>query len=308
VFNTSGRNEKLTRRSTRLSLAAIVAAQALASVAPAHAQAAGQNGGHACTIAALQGPQKVSEFYIDDVDHRLEIRLRDGRKVFLAGLEAPRGTPGNPGLAGVARIALSGWIAGGAVNAIIAPGEPDRWSRHSAHLFSTHAGGAADLHVAAHLLAAGWGRADPSTLQGDCLRWLYHQEAAARSGGLGLWADTFYRLVDADAPGDLGALAGRIIVLEGRVAGTGAGRTLTFVNLGPRHSQSPTLTLDRRTASALRALGHNPAELTGKRLRARGLLHALPAKARGGPRVEIQHAEAIEILTGPSPPPASAEN
>jgi len=275
--------------------------------------AAAQPNANSCTLG------DTTLVSIESVTAHLEIRLRDGRLVRLAGLEAPRGTPGNPGLAEEARIALSGWIAGGGALAAVEPGEPDRWGRHAASLFAAPMGGAGELHVAGELLAGGWGRADPLSAKGDCLLWLYARESAARASRLGLWADPHYAVIDpartADEPGRLRALAGAIVIIEGQVSGIGAGRTLTFINLGPRRGRDPALTLDRRALAGLRQAGLSAQTLNGLRIRARGLLHPPAGEGPGGARLEILEAGAIEFPHGRPKPdvnpdikPGSNEN
>lgn len=298
MFITDTANEKPAKRMVSPLQLALAACSALMA-APAAAQHCPKDG------AAL-----VS---IETVTAHLEIRLRDGRLLRLAGLEAPRGTPGNPGLAEEARIALSGWIAGGGALAAIEPGEPGRWGRHGASLFAAPMGGPGELHVAGELLASGWGRADPLGAKGECLLWLYGRESAARNAGLGLWADPHYAVLEAAKAADdaarLRALAGSIVIIEGRVSGVGAGRTLTFVNLGPRRGRDPALTLDRRALAGLRQDSLSAQSLTGLRIRARGLLHPPPETSPGGARIEILDAGAIEFPDGrPKPATPAAAN
>ena len=299
MFITDAANEKpLARLRRTLAMAGLAALFAPAMAASVLA-------------AAPCGSGERALVFVESVTPHLEIRLRDGRLLRLAGLEAPRGTPDNPALAEEARIALGGWIAGGGALAAIEPGEPDRWGRHAASLFAAPMGGAGELHVAGELLAGGWGRADPLSAKGDCLIWLYARESAAGASGLGLWADPHYAVIDAtraaDEPERLRALAGAIVIIEGQVSGIGAGRTLTFLNLGPRRGRDPALTLDRLALAGLRQAGMSAQTLTGLRIRARGLLHPPAGEGPGGARIEILDAGAIEFPHGRPKPDANPD-
>lgn len=311
VFNICRSNEKLT--TPALALMPILAAGA-ASLALAIVPAAAQTD-TAAAPAACGAPERAGEgaalaepVHVESVDIHLELRLRNGRKIRLRGLEPPRGTPTNPALAEEARLALAGWLEGEKAQSSPVRGEPDRWGRHEAALFMPAPGqgarllhAAAHLNVASHLIANGWGRVDPAGLTPDCAKWLYQQEQAARSAALGLWSDPHYQVIDAANPGDFSTRGGQIVLIEGLVSSVGALRTLSFINLGPRRGRDPALVVSRRIATGLERAGVKVATLPGQRIRARGILQ-ITDENRKSLRIEIVSDTAIERLTPSAAP------
>lgn len=303
VFNICHSNEKLTKPALA-ALFSLALASGMAQADQKPAQSAVHSGAPlACGVPepGARDTPPAPPVHIESVDIHLELRLRNGRKIRLKGLEPPRGTPANPGLAEEARLALAGWVAGETAQSTSVQGEPDRWGRHEASLFLPGPGpGAPWLHAAGHLIAHGWGRVDPAGLPADCVKWLYLQEQSARAAALGLWSDPHYRVIDAANPGDLSAHGGQIVLIEGLVSSVGTLRTLSFVNLGPRRGRDPALVVSRRIAGEMERAGVKLATLTGQRIRARGVLQIIDEQVtdenRRSPRIEIMSALAVETM------------
>ena len=239
---------------------------------------------------------------IASVDTHLELRLADGRKLRLRGIEPPRGTPGNPGLAEAARLFLADRVEGMKLSADIAVGAPDRWGRQLAILASDRA-----VSTSAELIAAGWARFEPGDAQPGCETTLLRLESNARDARQGLWADPAYAVLAANDHASFAGRGGQIVLMEGTIVSTGQWRSLTFLNLGRDRRADPAIVLSRRLAAALEKTGQPIASLKGARIRVRGLL-----QTRNSPRIEIYSTQALERLAPadlePNQPKKSSQN
>lgn len=241
------------------------------------------------TAGAIQGdcaPVKGEPVQVGSVDIHLELRLHDGRKLRLNGIEAPRGTPGNPGLPETARLWLESALARDPARASISPGDRDRWGRNAARI-----GSGASPDLAVELLRAGWARVDAADAPTTCLSLLFDAEREARAAGRGLWADPAYAVLDAASPERFQGHGGRIVITEGVVTSVAKWRTLTFLNFGKARRGEVSAALSRSLAAAMEKAGSPPASLKGAHIRIRGLLNV-----RNSPRIEIFSQNAIEIL------------
>lgn len=268
MFITRIINEKL---DTALAAAVFVSGVCLMAGAPAAA---------ACTLEP-SGTAQVAA-----VDLRLELRLTDGRKLKLAGVEPPRATLHTPTLPQMASAWLNEEINGSEVFLFLASPERDRWGRHIAVLTAQHT-----ANLALDLIRAGWGRFDPADATAPCASLLLAAEDEARSGGRGVWADPEYRVRNADRPEDFAGLSGSMVLAEGVVAQVARWRTLTFLNFGKARRGEVSATLSRALALALEKAGQPPSSLKGARVRVRGMMNL-----RNSPRIELYSAAAIEIL------------
>ena len=119
-------------------------------------------------------PPKGPAIQIEAVDIHLEMRLAEGGKLRLRGIEAPRGTATNPQLAEAARKFLTDRISGLSPASRI-EGSTDRWGRRLA----TVAAGASSLNW--EVIAAGWARVDPGDAEPACLPELLQAVISARA-------------------------------------------------------------------------------------------------------------------------------
>lgn len=209
-------------------------------------------------------------------------KLKDGREVRLAGVEVPSGEGAKDALDKL----LNGRLTvlrrlGAAAN--------DRYGRLIAHVFILREGSEAWLEhemIAAGLARAGAGTGDPA-----CGAALLAAERAAREAKLGLWADPYYAIRQAnDAAGLLGE-RGRFNIAEGKVLSVRESGGTIYVNFGRVWSRNLTVTILKRNERAFAAAGLEPKKLEGRRLRVRGWI-----EDRGGPRIEAAGPEQIEIV------------
>ncbi len=205
--------------------------------------------------------------------------LTDGRRVRLAGIQAPRA---DWPLADEARSRLTARVEGRAVELAYADRGTDRHGDLLAYVF------VGQELLQARLIDDGLVRAYSRFDTRRCAVSLLKREAEARAAKRGIWADAFYRIRKAD---ELGADIGTFQLVESKVASVKVGRERTFLNFGPDYRTDFTVTISARDMKRLAKDGIDPASWNGKAVRVRGWLSLL-----NGPEIELTHAEQIELL------------
>jgi len=247
---------------------------------PAQAAPCGEPASHGLRVVAI--------------DARLEITLEDGRRLRLAGIEAPRASPADPARPARAADQLRGWLMKPdlRVDLELLAAVPDRWNRLPARLFAP-GGDGKPQSVAEAMVEAGLARVEIDALARPCLRPLLALEAQARRNGLGLWSDPAFAVSAAADREGLALRAGEMLVVQGRVSGVGSTATRAYVNFGPVRTVDFAATVGRNNLAAFERAGTILSGLTGKVARVRGLL-----ETQFGPQIELADPEAIEIVTG----------
>ena len=236
---------------------------------------------------------------IASVAARLELKLADGRRLRLAGLEAAAATPEAPDRDAEDATAFAALIAHRALAVTILSPKPDRWGRlvAFASVADAPAGG-----VAAMALDAGLARYQPEAAATACRAALLAAEDRARRGRLGLWADPFYSVLAADDRAAFAERAGTDVVVEARLRAVEPGPFRTRLRLeGQGTAPSAThglleATIVPRAMKTFEAQGVDVHSLIGRTLRLRGLLDR-----RFGPRLELAGPDEIEILPETAP-------
>jgi endonuclease YncB( thermonuclease family) len=221
--------------------------------------------------------------------------LDDGREVRLAGIEVPplppsrQPTQSTPADAGIrAKEALAALLDTAAVVLKRADSPSDRYGRVLAYAFIMGAQG--ERLVQAELLAAGLGRVGGRIGTLPCAAELLGREKTARRAKLGLWADPYYDLVNADNPSEVLAERGRFALVEGKVVSVRESGATIYVNFGRRWTEDFTVTIPKRNERSFTAAGLEPRRLAGRRVRVRGWI-----EERGGPWIEAVRPEQIEL-------------
>lgn len=205
--------------------------------------------------------------------------LTDGRRVRLAGIQAPRaGWP----LAEEARANLARLLEGKTVDLGYADRGTDRHGDLLAYAFVD------DAWLQAEQIDGGFARAYSRSDTSRCAAALLKREAAARTAKRGIWADAFYRIRKAD---DLSADIGTFQIVEGKIVSVKVGRERTFLNFGPDYRTDFTVTISARDMKRLVKDGIDPGKWNGKSVRVRGWVSLL-----NGPELELTHAEQLELL------------
>ncbi len=181
---------------------------------------------------------------VANIDERLEITLKDGRTLRLAGLEPPRPTPDAPDFDTAARDALAQRV-GGQVAFVPLARMSDRWGRIPAFVFfDSSVPDAAPVSAADLLLAGGFARFMPEPEARPCRGAFLAAEAKARAAKLGLWRDPFYAILAATDRQAFAERAATNVIVEGRLVAIDEGPLRTNLQFAPRWER--------------RLLGHDP--------------------------------------------------
>jgi endonuclease YncB( thermonuclease family) len=222
------------------------------------------------------------------VDERLDIGLSDGRTVRLGGLDAPNPDRGAPEIVKAARDFLTERLLGREADLILLAGGTDRWGRTVADLVVSNPSGGSTDSIAAALLTAGYARVRPEFETRGCATERLTIEDGARQGGVGIWRDPEFAVIQSSNLPELRRWSGKFVVIEGMVRRVGFARSRLYLELVPR--DGPTIVVARKLETALAREGRPVGGLVGQTIRARGALDD-----RFGPRIEVGDPAMIEI-------------
>jgi endonuclease YncB( thermonuclease family) len=211
------------------------------------------------------------------------LALMDGREVRLAAIEVPDAEPGG-------RLALEKMLGSRAVTLKRLGDDKDRHGRLLAHVFATDD----TRSIQQAMLAAGYARVAARVGDAACARQLLSAEQAARAASRGLWSDAAYAPRQVDDPAAVLAERGRFTVVEGKVVSVRESGGTIYVNFGRRWSEDFTATVLKRNERGFAAAGLDLKTLAGRTVRLRGVI-----EERGGPWIELNRPEQVEILSEP---------
>ncbi|QAY95087.1 hypothetical protein CWB41_04550 [Methylovirgula ligni] len=244
----------------------------------------------ACPAAGIEAAAVAS------VDQRLEIHLKDGRVLRLAGFEPVRPTPDNPDFDTIARDVLTSVLARaipGAIGFIPLSPVPDRWGRIPVFAFlSGQEKGAGQPSLAELLLTLGYGRFMPEPEARPCQADFLAAEAGARARRNGLWQDPYYAVIAASDTRAFAEKAATNIIVEGRVRDIDIRPRRSYLLFGPRGSGGFAVTILQRDVKIFEQAGFAVHALIGKRIRVRGLLDL-----RFGPQIAVSDLASIEVVS-----------
>lgn len=215
------------------------------------------------------------------VDENFDLLLGDGRVATLSGLAFSR-RAGDPR-------AVETLLDGRDLHVRLLSPEPDRWGRIRIRLYAREADGAL-ADVGEELARRGLAVFRPDPDASGCRRRLLAAEAAARTAAAGFWARDG-ALLDAGDRNAVAAASAGFLVVEGVVANVGEARGRIYLNLGRVRTIDLAIVILGRNISAFESQGVALRDLTGRRIRARGLLDR-----RFGPQIEIVGPDAIEVV------------
>lgn len=218
--------------------------------------------------------------------------LDDGREVRLAAIEvAPLAGPQDrTDRTGPAAAAALGAFAGGdQVVLRRAENGSDRYGRLFAYAYTLRDGD--EFLLQQELVAEGFARVS-TRIANPCAGHLLDREKAAREAKLGLWANPYYEVLNAETPKDTLARRGQFALIEGKVASVRENGPKIYVNFGRRRFGDITVTILKRNERSFAAAGLDLRSLAGRRIRVRGWI-----EARGGERawIETERPEQIEM-------------
>jgi endonuclease YncB( thermonuclease family) len=256
----------------------IAAVSAVVAVAPAAADEA----------LCLDGPSETVRAV--GVAGAEEIVLGDGRRVRLAGVEAPVSLADT----GAGARAAAERVASAARRALVAAvadrelrlldlGE-DRRGRRRGHLVDTETG----HWVEGDLVGDGRLRVAPEPDDPVCAAALLAREAAARGAARGLWAEPDFAVRPADRM--LLARVGDVVVAEGVVRSVGRSRGRVWLNFGDDIARDFAVVMNDNDRVRFERAGLVWSDLRGRRVRVRGVV----ARRGEGPRMAIDDPAVLE--------------
>lgn len=242
-------------------------------------------------------PEATEVVSLAGLDRHGDPLLADGRTVRLAGL-APRQ---NDAERERFTAQLTRWQ--GQAFRLAPLGGADRWGRLPARLLAAEgatdpfagqpdltaallAGGAA-LRLAEPGLAACnelWRKAEPRPIAAGPR----NRSPATAQGG---FAAVAFPAVDGHDAAAMKAQAGRIVVVEGRIAAVGERAQRTYLNFERRRGAGGSIVLSRTLWRELQRSGWTAATLAGKRVRVRGVI-----EGRDGLLIEAETRSALELV------------
>ena len=216
--------------------------------------------------------------------------LDDGREVRLAAIEvAPLAGDRSDPAGRAAAAALAALAAGDQVVLRRAESASDRYGHLLAYAYTLRDGD--EFLLQRELVAEGFARVG-GHIANPCAGDLLGPEKAAREAKLGLWADPYYEVLNAESPKDALARRGRFALVEGKVASVRESGPTIYVNFGRRPIGDITVTILKRNERSFAAAGLELRELAGRRIRVCGWI-----EARGEERawIEAECPEQIEM-------------
>lgn len=232
------------------------------------------------------------------LDRHGDLLLADGRTIRLAGLAPRQGDAERERFAAQ----LTRWH--GQAFRLAPLGAADRWGRLPARLLAAEGtvdppGNQPDL--TAVLLAAGAALRLPEPGVAACNEIWRKAEAQQKGPGKpgspplaavqGNFAALALPVVDGHDAVAMRAQAGRIVVVEGRIAAVGERAQRTYLNFERRRGAGGSIVLSRVLWRELQRGGWTAATLTGKRVRVRGVV-----EGRDGLLVEAETHSALELI------------
>jgi endonuclease YncB( thermonuclease family) len=253
--------------------------------------------GCCCAVAQEQQPaircggETVARGTVSRVLDGRTFALDDGHEVRLAAIEVPplslpQDSAVAPGGAD-AKAALDALVGGDAVVLRRAEFPSDRYARLFAYAYAVRDG--EELFAQGEMISAGFARVGDWVGSRACAAELLNRENTARKAKIGLWAQPYYDVLNAETPAAVLAQRGRFALVEGKVVSVGESGATLYLNFGRRWSEDLTVTILKRNERNFAAAGLDLKGLAGRRVRVRGWI-----EQRGGPWIEAAHPEQIE--------------
>jgi endonuclease YncB( thermonuclease family) len=220
----------------------------------------------ACSRAGLDSLPSAGKAVVVSAEEDGRIKLADGRRVRLAGVEVAD------------RTALHDLVAGQAVE-LLAVGP----NRNVVQLRVKRG----RRWVQGELLQQGLARVRTAPNEAALARPMLSREAEARARSRGLWASR-WRVLTADEAEH----ARGFQIVEGRVRSAKALRRGVFLDFGDDWREDLSVEVPDAALDRFAAAGRDPERLEGELVRVRGRLQP----TRNGPLITLDHPEALELL------------
>jgi endonuclease YncB( thermonuclease family) len=275
-------------RSSAAALAAALALPLGCSCASAQQQSAAPDSSSPC------GAGLIAQGAVSHVIDGRTFALTDGREVRLAAIEvpplpSPQDSDPPPGGA-AAKTTLDDLVGSDEIVLHRADIAADRYGRVVAYAYAVRDGD--EIFAQGELISAGFARVGDHVGSRACAAELLKREDAARRAKLGLWANPYYDVLDAETPADVLAHRGRFALVEGKVVSVRESGSTLYVNFGRRWSEDFTVTIQKRNERNFAAAGLDLKGLAGRHIRVRGWVER--RGTAGGAAIEAARPEQIE--------------
>lgn len=247
-------------------------------------------GGHVAMRASAEAPvavcamEKTTQAKIAEVLSGGAIRLADGRKVLLSGIDVPRSAAGGAvsPYAPEAKAALVRLTKGGSIT-LSHLGSPSKsgWTR--AQIFT-----GSGVWVQGALVAEGFARVRTFPDRRECASALLAREAKARLAKRGLWGLSVYSVRGVDTAGQA---KGSFGLVEGVVAEAANVGGRLFLNFGDDYRTDFTVHVKPNDVALFAQSGLDLQSMEGKTIRVRGYI-----RERNGPVIDAAIPEQIELI------------
>lgn len=242
-------------------------------------------------------PEETRKVRLAGLDRHGDLVLDDGTVIRLAGLAPRQDETERERLSA----ALRPWL--GQDFELAGLGSTDRWGRLPARLQvpSEPARETAGRDLTALLLAAGaalrlpeagldgcnelWRAAEAGHIAKTASDRAVSATPATNLGSAGL------PVIDGHDPAAMKAQAGRIVLVEGRIAAVGERAQRTYLNFTRRRGAGGSIVLSRTLWRELQRAGWTASALTGKRVRVRGVI-----EGRDGLLIAVETRAALEMV------------
>lgn len=215
--------------------------------------------------------------------------LDDGREVRLAAIEVAQQAPDDA----AARDALVALAGGDTVVLRRAEAPSDRYQRLIAYAYAVRDG--EELFTQGEMISSGFARVGDHVGSRACAAELLRRERTARAAKLGLWANSYYDVLNAEAPADVLAHRSRFALVEGKVVSVRESGSTIYVNFGRRWSEDFAVTVLKRNARTFAAAGLDLQQFVGRRVRVRGWVEERSG-AGTAPWIEAVYPDQIETV------------
>tara|TARA_B100001989_G_scaffold251376_1_gene230459 strand:+ start:1203 stop:2150 length:948 start_codon:yes stop_codon:yes gene_type:complete len=231
---------------------------------------------------------KAESGAVEKVIDPLTLQLRDGRILFLSGLDFPDLDYYEPGpLSVMALKILRDMLEGQKVLIYQAKqdeGRINRMGHHVAHVVVYNK----DLWVQGVLLRLGLARVRTTASNYDLAEHMYLYENQARAEKSGLWKVRAYDIL---SPDNAHLFTGGFAIVEGTILKIGNRQGQLYLNFGHNWRKDFTVAIPREHKKTFIQAGLNPQNLGGQKIRVRGWL-----RSYNGPYIEIDHPECLEFI------------
>ena len=243
-------------------------------------------------LAALRSPAFAAEPCRDEAPEPDAVRLSgfdaagdpvlaDGRALRLVGLAPRQDTAEDARF----RAGLEAFIGRDLLIALV--GEKDRWGRWPARLVLAAAPAGASQDVAALLQASGGALPMPEVQAAPCASSTATVQARPTPAPQVLTSPA----IDGHDLAAVKGQEGRYVMLEGRIASVGERSQRTYLNFSRKPAEAASIVVPRKLWQELKQAGWTAAGLSGKRLRAYGVLGG-----RNGLLLEVTARAALELI------------